>query len=302
MALKKLVQRLPSLNIITNPEHTKSIPEVDQPHTQTKSTTEILVQSSGEVLIESSAASANSEDAGEHFSHPHAQENAHAVLRQEKPTPTAMAEQAKQVEPTAKILRTEGTPAASSVVAKEAKLKEIRLSVSSRGHRIPTTSLPHVKNAGTATTTAAESVVDPESIGWKHGLVPGVLARLQVEEGNIIKVCIFVLSMIAVLGVYACCFLPRVAKEAENPEVTSCNELLKKRKTLMGSMFHGLAAVDFVDGEDKNVRAMLKQIWDARKSGKETPTPDTIATAPQPENPALFNLEDIRRQMDANKC
>lgn len=268
---------------------------------------------------------ANVADAGEHLTPLHAQNKADAVLRHEKDTHAATIVPSSSASP---VLRTAGKSTASPFASTElklssdeakssadagtAKLKEIRLSAVaqpavSRGHRIPS-SRPVVNNLGTTTTTAAAlTVLEAEPLGWKHGLVPGILAYFQVEEGSAIQISIAVVLGIIAFGMCACRFA--VAKPEETPEVTGAD-----KKPTHGSLFNGLSSVDFIDEEDRKVQAMLQKIWDARKSPSvqksaekfqsesrvraEKPATDIVQDQPQAEEESLFKTEDIRRQVD----
>lgn len=201
---------------------------VEQPQTQTKSTTEILVHPSGDILVGDLAQTsetlpsfkqragtnarrvANAADRGEQHSLPYSTQNtAGSVLRQEKDIPKV--EQLGSTTVASSVLRTEvenpthaKTADAKTADVKSPEFKEIRLAtvaqpVMSRSHRIPKLQPQVNVVASTTTTAAALSVAEPEPLGWKHGLIPGILAHLQVQERNIIHVCIVVFLVIRCL-------------------------------------------------------------------------------------------------------
>eukprot|EP00746_Dinoflagellata_sp_MGD_P162811 gnl/MRDRNA2_/MRDRNA2_90537_c0_seq1.p1 gnl/MRDRNA2_/MRDRNA2_90537_c0~~gnl/MRDRNA2_/MRDRNA2_90537_c0_seq1.p1 ORF type:complete len:486 (-),score=118.76 gnl/MRDRNA2_/MRDRNA2_90537_c0_seq1:29-1486(-) len=292
---------------------------IEAPQSQTKSTTEILVHPSGEILVENAAYEpspsskqragtnarrmANAAESGEQHSLPYAQPTAGSVLRQEKEPLVAKIGQAVSTTAASSVLRTEVEPTSR---VKTPELKEIRLAavakpvisdapaLVSRGHRIPTVRPDAKVEATTTTTAAALAVAEPTPIGWNHGLIPGLLAHLQMEERNIIFVSLAILAVLLVSGICAC----RSGKGSEDaPEITG-----SESRPSRGSMFSGLSSVDFVDSEDRGVRAMLQKVWDLRTTVSKTQPESTgVADTPSqlPSGKAPNRMQKLFEKIDA---
>jgi len=198
-----------------------AIPE----HSEGEITTEIFVQPSGAIIVQNLAATpempqprktragtkarrvANDREqdrvaAGLH----HADGVSASVLREE---PSMLAGEVEVSTTATPVLRTEATQ------TKPAKVEAAKSVYMSRSHRIPTSRPPPQQAATTTTTAAALQIDDPEPLGWKHGLIPGILAYLEAEEDTIIRVSVAVFLAIVAFGICAC---RSITKKAEHPE------------------------------------------------------------------------------------
>lgn len=112
-----------------------------------------------------------------------------------------------------------------------------------------------IQESGSSPIVGASATAKPEPLSWKDGLVAGVLAHFQVQDGItrvIVNVCLVVWSIMLV--VWFCAWKIAGSMPSEIPENSKPS-------------FSKLPSTGFVEGEDE-LDAMLRKVREAKRIGK----------------------------------